>query len=157
MSENRIEIQPDQHIEYFESNTALMVSMNQDGEKNVMALDWKEIEQRGEGFIIRTQVAYSRYTYKLLTEGLKEFTINIPSEKISHAISITGSYSGRNTDKFQKAGLETIPGVSSKVPTLKDCLLNYECKIVETRKSDLSSHHFFYGKVLKAFASKEIL
>jgi len=157
MSENRIEIDPNEYIEYFRGNTALLVSMDSNGEKNVMALDWKNMEQHNGDLVIRAQVAYSRYTYELLTEGVNEFTINIPSDKIRNAVNIAGTYSGRNMNKIEKAELETIPGVKSKVPTLKDCLLNYECKIIDTSKSDLSSHHYFYGKILKAFASKELI
>jgi flavin reductase (DIM6/NTAB) family NADH-FMN oxidoreductase RutF len=72
-------------------------------------------------------------------------------------VSVAGSYSGKNTDKFDKAGLETIPGEETKVPTLKDCILNYECRIVDTNKSNLSSHHYFYGKILKAFAAPDLI
>jgi flavin reductase (DIM6/NTAB) family NADH-FMN oxidoreductase RutF len=156
MSENRIEIEPDEYIKYFKFNTALLVSMKENGEKNVMALDWKKMEKQEGKYIIRAQVAYSRYTYEFLTKGINQFTINIPSDKIRNAVNVAGTLSGRDTDKFQEAELETIPGVASKVPTLKDCLLNYECEIIDTNESDLSSHHYFYGKILKAFASKEI-
>ncbi len=157
MSENRIEIDPKEYVEYFRENTALLVSMDSNGNKNVMALDWKKMEDHHGDLVIRAQVAYSRYTYKLLTEGMKQFTINIPSDTNRNAVSIAGTYSGRDTNKFDEAGLETLPGVTIKVPTLKNCLLNYECRVIDTSKSDLSSHHYFYGKILKAFASKEIV
>lgn len=35
------------------------------------------------------------HTYKLLTEGVNEFIVNIPSDKLYHAVDIAGSYSGR--------------------------------------------------------------
>jgi flavin reductase (DIM6/NTAB) family NADH-FMN oxidoreductase RutF len=157
MSETRQEIKPYEYIEHFKRNTALMVSMDNNGKLNVMALDWKRIEEMDGYPVIRAQVAYSRYTYKLLTEGVNEFTINIPSDKISHAVGISGSYSGRNTDKFKEAGLEILPGNKTQVPTIKDSDLSYECKIVHTNKSDMSSHHYFYGKILAAFASNNII
>ncbi len=87
-----------------------MVTMDKSGKLNVMALDWKKMEEIEGKPIIRAQVAYTRYTYTLLTEGINGFTINIPSDKTYHAVDIAGSYSGRNTDKFQKTGLELIPG-----------------------------------------------
>ncbi|MCK4781053.1 MAG: flavin reductase, partial [Candidatus Lokiarchaeota archaeon] len=85
-----------------------------------------------------------------------EFTVNIPSENNYSALDIAGSYSGKNTDKIKKAGLETIPGKRTKVPTIKNCILNYECQIVHSSKSNMSSHHYFYGKILAAYASEEI-
>ena len=157
MSDNRKKIGPYDYIEHFRTNTALMVTMDKSGKLNVMALDWKKMEEIEGKTVIRAQVAYSRYTYTLLTEGVNEFTINIPSDKTYHAVDIAGSYSGRNTDKFQKAGLETIPGQKAKVPTIKYCKLNYECKIVKDSKSNMSSHHYFYGEILVAYASNDII
>ena len=157
MTDSRKEIGPLDYIEHFKRNTALIVTMEKSGKLNMMALDWKKIEVIKEKPVIRAQVAYSRYTYTLLTEGVNEFTINIPSNNIYHAVDIAGSYSGRNTDKFQIAGLETIPGQKTKVPTIKDCLLSYECKIIQNSKSDISSHHYFYGEILAAYASNEVI
>ena len=133
-----------------------MVTMDKSGKYNVMALDWKKITEFQGNRVIRAQVAYSRYTYSLLTKGVDEFTINIPSERINNAVNIAGSYSGRNSDKIKIAKLELIPGEETKVPTLKSCLLNYECKIIHDEKSDLSSHHYFYGKILRAYASLDL-
>ena len=156
MSEDRVEMEPKEHEDVFNRNTALMVSMGKEGELNVMALDWKKLMVHEGEPVIRAQVAYSRYTHELLTEGVKEFTINIPSNKTQHAVDVAGFHSGRNTDKFKKASLETIPGESTKVPTIKDCSLNYECKIIDDEKSPKSSHHYFYGKIVKAFASANL-
>ncbi len=156
MSNNRKEIGPYEYIEHFRRNTGLLVSMDKNGKPNVMALDWKTIEEFKGNPVIRATVAYSRYTYKLLTEEVNEFTVNIPSDKIYHAVDIAGSYSGRNTNKFKEAGLETIPGKRTKVPTIKDSLLSYECQIVHSSKSNMSSHHYFYGKILIAYASNDI-
>ncbi|MFW9819820.1 MAG: flavin reductase family protein [Candidatus Thorarchaeota archaeon] len=156
MSGIRQEIEPHDYIEHFKRNTALLVSMDINGKLNVMALDWKRIEEF-EGYpVIRAQVAYSRYTYKLLTEGVNEFTINIPSDKISHAVGISGFYSGRNSDKFKEAGLDIIPGKKTQVPTIKDSYLSYECQIVHSTKSNMSSHHYFYGKILAAYVSIDL-
>ena len=143
-------------MQYFERNTALMVSMDKKGKLNVMALDWKTIEDFDGQPVIRAQVAYGRYTYQLLTEGVNEFTVNIPPENNYEVINIAGSYSGRNTDKFKQAGLVTIPGKRTKVPTINDCILCYECQIIHESKSNMSSHHYFYGKILTAYASSEI-
>ena len=157
MSFNRTKIAPYDYIEHFRTNTALMVTMDNSGKSNVMALDWKKMEEIEGKPIIRVQVDYSRYTYTLLTKGVNEFTINIPSDKIYDAIEIAGFYSGRNTDKFKKAGLETITGKQTIVPTIKNCILNYECRIIKDSKSNLSSHHYFYGEILAAYASNDII
>ncbi|MCK4369427.1 MAG: flavin reductase [Candidatus Lokiarchaeota archaeon] len=157
MAENRKEIGPYDYIEHFKRNTGLLVSMDKNGKPNVMALDWKSIEEFDGKPVIRATVAYTRYTYKLLTEGVNEFSVNIPSDKIYSAIDIAGSYSGRNTDKFKKTGLGSIPGKKMSVPTIKDSILSYECKIIHSSKSNMSSHHYFYGEILAAYASNKLI
>ena len=154
--QNRVKIDPFEYMDKFNENTALMVTMDIKGNCNVMALDWKKITEFNGNTVIRAQVAYSRYTYTLLTEGTDEFTINFPSESIYSAVSIAGSRSGRNSDKIKATKLELIPGNLTKVPTLKNCILSYECKIIHDEKSNMSSHHYFYGKILNAFASEDI-
>ncbi len=158
MVEDRIEINPYDYMDHFMDEAALLVSMDKQGKPNVMALLWKTIGELWMIPVITIAVAPSRYTFNLLTEGIPEFTVNIPSKKISHAINITGSVSGRNTDKFAKAGLEIIKGERTKVPTIKDSILSYECKIIHSCKSGkMASHHLFFGEIVSAFASKEII
>lgn len=158
MSENRIEVGPYEYIQYFMTKAALIVSMDEKGNPNVMALLWKTIGELWMIPVITIAVSPSRYTFELLNMGVKEFTVNIPSDKIENAINITGSYSGKNTDKFKVAGLEIIEGKNTKVPTIKDCILNYECKIIHSCKSgSMASHHLFFGQIITAFASKELV
>lgn len=158
MSENRVEISPYEYIEHFMKEAALIVSMDINGKSNVMTLLWKTIGELWMTPIITVAVAPNRYTFELLTGEIREFTINIPSKKNANAVNICGSMSGRNTDKFKEAGLSLIPGKKTKVPTIKDCDLSYECKIVhETESGKMASHHLFFGKILQAYVSKEIL
>ncbi|MFX1498184.1 MAG: flavin reductase family protein [Promethearchaeota archaeon] len=155
---NRFEIGPYEHMNEFMSKAALLVTADKEGNPNVMALLWKTIGELWGIPVITVAVSPSRYTFKLLMEGLNEFTVNIPSHKIENAINITGSYSGRNINKFKKAGLEIIAGNKVKVPTIKDCILNYECKIVHSCKSgSMASHHLFFGRIIVAYTSNEAL
>ncbi|NHJ23531.1 MAG: flavin reductase family protein [Candidatus Lokiarchaeota archaeon] len=158
MEENRKEINPYEYMEYFMSQAAHVVSMDNNGKLNVMALLWKTIGELWMIPIITIAVSPARYTFELLTEGVPEFTINVPTEENVDTIDITGSYSGKNVDKFKKAGLEIIEGKRTKVPTIKDSLLSYECKIVHTCKSGrMASHSLFFGQILTAYASIKII
>jgi flavin reductase (DIM6/NTAB) family NADH-FMN oxidoreductase RutF len=157
MSEDRFEIQPYDYIEHFMSEAALLVTMDKNNKPNVMALFYKMIGEMWSLPIITVGVAPSRYSFELLTKNIDEFTVNIPSNRIIKAIEIAGDYSGREVDKFKKAGLYIIPGKRIKVPTIKDCILSYECKVRHIDKSgDLSGHNLFFGEVLAAYASNDI-
>jgi flavin reductase (DIM6/NTAB) family NADH-FMN oxidoreductase RutF len=155
---SRIEIQPYQYMEYFMKEAAHVVSMSKEGKLNVMAVLWRTIGELWGIPIITIAVSPARYSHELLSKGVPEFTLNIPSKKIAHTINITGTKSGRNTDKFEEANLEIIAGKRTKVPTIEDCTLNYECKIVHTCKSGkMASHSLFFGRILTAYASIEII
>jgi flavin reductase (DIM6/NTAB) family NADH-FMN oxidoreductase RutF len=158
MSENRIEIGPYDHMDHFMTKAALIVSMDKNEKPNVMALLWKTIGELWMLPVITIAVAPSRYTFECLTKGVKEFTINIPSSRIENTINYTGSVSGRNKDKFKETGLEIVKGKRTKVPTIKDCILSYECKIVhECESGRMASHRLFIGEILISYASKDIL
>ena len=108
--------------------------------------------------VITVAVAPSRYTFECLTKGEKSFTINIPSSKMENAINSTGSSSGRNINKFEKFNLEIIEGKKTKVPTIKECILCYECGIIhECESGKMATHRLFIGEILAAYASKQII
>ena len=156
MSENRTEISPYEYSDFIFKTTGLLVSLDTNGKANMMALDWKAIGNLWFYPTITVAVAYSRYTYELLSEG-NEFTLNFPSSINRDAIDIAGSSSGRDSDKIKLAGLRTIPGKKVNVPTIADCLLNYECKIIGSSETKFkSSHHLFFGEIVIAYASNEI-
>jgi len=158
MEKGRKEIDPYEYINHFMSRAAHVVSMDNKSQINVMAVLWKTIGELWMIPVITIAIAPSRYTFELLTEGVREFTLNIPSKKIADTINITGSLSGRSVDKFKETRLETIEGKRTKVPTIKDCTLAYECKIVHSCQSgSMASHHLFFGQILTAYASNEIL
>jgi len=158
MDGGRKEIDPYEYIDHFMSRAAHIVSMDNNEQINVMAVLWKTIGELWMIPVITIAVAPSRYTFELLTEGVQEFTVNIPSKKIADTINITGSLSGRSVDKFKETGLEIIEGKRTKVPTIKDCSLAYECKIVHSCQSgNMASHHLFFGQILTAYASNAII
>ncbi len=157
MSENRVEITPYEYIEHFFKRDALLVSMGKDNKPNPMTLAWKTIGELWGLPIISVAVAPSRYSFKLLNEIL-EFTLNIPSEEIIGALDVCGSMSGADVDKIAESNLEIVKGKRTKVPTLKDCVLNYECKVVHICKSgSMAAHSVFFGQILSAYASKDIV
>ncbi|MHA1253444.1 MAG: hypothetical protein ACTSRP_25945 [Candidatus Helarchaeota archaeon] len=100
----KIKIDPYDFADITAKKDCILVSKGKDGKVNIMALAWKSIGELWGYPICTIAVAPSRYTYTLLNE-VPEFTLNVPSPEIENAVSIAGSYSGRNTDKVKKAGI----------------------------------------------------
>lgn len=104
----------------------------------------------------------SRYTYGLI-EAAQDFTVNVPSEGMAEAVAFLGSASGRDRDKLAEVGLATVPSGMVSAPTLADCPVTYECRVVHHNdvipahlepRVDQGSyprgdyHRLYYGQIL---------
>jgi len=138
------------------SKSCLLVSKGK-GKVNMMALDWKSIGELWSYPVVTVAVAPSRYTYSLLNEN-PEFTLNVPSPQIESAISIAGSYSGRNTDKIKMAGLTLKESSHISVPMIEEAMISYECKIIHTAESgSICSHRLYFGEILAVYADEDLV
>ena len=63
-----------------------------------------------------------------------------------------GTQSGRNQNKLDLANLETIPSIKIKTPTIKDCLVSIECKVIN--QFIAGDHTIFVGEVVACQADK---
>ena len=138
-------------------NTCLLVTMGKKDKKvNMMALDWKSIGELWSYPICTVAVAPSRYSFSLLND-LAEFTLNVPSPEISSAVSIAGSYSGRDTNKIEKAGLTLNESKNISVPMIEEAMISYECKVIHTAESgNICSHRLFFGEILAVYADENL-
>ena len=71
-----------------------------------------------------------RHTYSMLEKN-PEFTVNIPLGSLDkNIIKVTGTKSGRDTDKFQELGLTTEVPEKISVPGICQLPLTLECKVL---------------------------
>jgi flavin reductase (DIM6/NTAB) family NADH-FMN oxidoreductase RutF len=125
-----------------------LTSIAKDGKPNVMACAWATPVSE-ELPIMIVCVSKESYTAELIRQT-KEFAINIPTKKLLKALWICGSTSGRDTDKFKKAGLKYSKAKSVKSPVIDECIGHIECKLWKT--VDAGECYAFFGKVLRAEA-----
>jgi flavin reductase (DIM6/NTAB) family NADH-FMN oxidoreductase RutF len=138
---------------------------------NVMTIGWgfPGILWGRPFFIVA--VRPSRYTYQLL-EKTSEFTVNVPKEGMEDVVSYCGTVSGRDHDKFKEKGLTPLPGKRIRTPIIKECVVNYECKVAyKTRviKEDLPAsvisacypvgdfHTLYFGEILTVHADEDLV
>lgn len=133
-------------INILENATQIMEAVNKgvllttcaDGEVNTMAISWGMLGIEWKKPLFVTFVRQSRHTKTLLDKN-PEFTINIPVGECSkEIIRVTGTESGRDTDKIKKLNLTTVPGETVSVPAIKELPLTLECKVVYQQDQDLS-------------------
>ena len=137
------------------------------GEKiNTMTISWGNVGFEWNRPIFTVLVRKSRFTYDLM-ENSDNFTVSIPlSRDLKNALSVCGSKSGRDIDKFKECNLTLEKSKKVDTPIIGECELHYECKIVykQEMNSDLLSkdiiessyktgdyHTLYYGEILTTY------
>lgn len=125
-----------------------LTSIAKDGKPNVMACAWATPVSE-EPPIMIVCVSKESYTAELIKKT-KEFVINIPTKKLLKALWICGKTSGRDMDKFKKAGLKYSKAKFVKSPVIDECIGYIECKL--WKAIDAGECYAFFGKVTYAQA-----
>jgi len=146
----------------------LLVSAGKDGKPNIMTIGWWLF---GWFYYDRPMsvvaVTPQRYTFKLLEE-VPEFVVAVPRDGMDSVTQICGTKSGRDIDKFKECGLTAIPSRHIRVPSIKECELNIECRIYHAlrpphmilapkhRERPLHMQHtIYFAEVLGAYIGEE--
>lgn len=130
----------------------LITTISKDGAPNIIAVAWV-IPTSFKPPLLAISVGKTRYSHKLLAET-GEFVVNIPTKGLQDKVEYCGSTSGRNVNKFEKAGLTPKPAKRVKVPIIEECVAHIECKVVNMFPT--GDHTLFIGEVLAAYADGEL-
>ena len=88
----------------------------------------------------------NRYSLSLIKQT-QEFTVNIPRQGDFEKVDYCGMVSGKNTNKFTDTGFTRMNGCKVKVPIIKECPVNIECRVM--REVDLSDWTLVIGEILE--------
>jgi flavin reductase (DIM6/NTAB) family NADH-FMN oxidoreductase RutF len=108
----------------------LVVSQTPEAGPNVMTAAWWMVGGYNPFRFVLT-VSHHTYTHELIQEQ-SEFVLAAPTEEMLDAVTVAGSVSGRDLDKIDHLGLETVPGKDVDVPLLKQAVGNVECRVLES-------------------------
>jgi flavin reductase (DIM6/NTAB) family NADH-FMN oxidoreductase RutF len=75
----------------------------------------------------------------------RAFTISIPSEHHAEEADYMGMASGRNEDKFKKAGLTPVQAEYVDAPYVGECPMVLECQLIHT--IEIGLHTQFVGEI----------
>jgi len=118
---------------------------------NPIALGWK-MQTSFKPPMVAISIGKTRYSHKLLMET-GEFVLAVPGEDIVKEVLFCGTHSGRNMDKFQKAGLTPREAKIVKPNLIEECVVNLECKV--SGYLETGDHTIFAGEVLTSWVSEE--
>jgi len=146
----------------------LLVSGTQE-KANVMTIGWGFLGNIWSIPVFIIAVRPSRYTYRFI-ESTGDFTVNVPAKNMDKIVSACGTFSGRSVDKFKEFKLTPVKSEYVKSPTIKECPINFECKVIY--KQDLvperiekniidnyysggNFHRLYFGKILNIVVDED--
>jgi len=131
-------------LEYlYPIRTYLIVSGTME-KPNVMTADWV-VPLSFNPPMCGVAIGHTRYTKKLIDE-YKEFVVAVPTIELLKDVWIAGTVSGANVNKAEKMGVTFVPSKKVKVPSIKECQANLECKVVNAVET--GDHVFYVGEIV---------
>ncbi len=96
--------------------------------------------------MLSISVRPERYSHALLTQS-GEFTVNLISEELLHAMDLCGVKSGRDMDKFGSLGLHPMAAQGLEIaPALQEAPAYLSCKVRQV--ITLGSHDLFLAEIV---------
>ncbi len=133
------------------SKVCMAVTQKPDGSFNLITLEW----------FMRTSIAppmfaisvgHTRYSHECL-QDVRFFNLVFPSRELKPLLTLAGSQSGRDMDKFSAGEVKHFPGKLHKLPILSEAAACFECEVVTQVKS--GDHTIFVGEVKHCWSNDD--
>jgi len=85
----------------------------------------------------------------------KDFSVNIVPAEIMKEADFCGIRSGKDMDKFEESGLTPIASQHIQSPIIKECPLNFECRL--TQWSLIGQTNHFVGEIQETYVDTQKL
>jgi flavin reductase (DIM6/NTAB) family NADH-FMN oxidoreductase RutF len=121
--------------------------------KNVLTIAWTGVDC-SDPPVVHVSIRPSRYSHRMIKES-ECFTVNIPTRDLLREVDLCGVVSGRDGDKFARAGLTPVDGEAVAAPLVEECPVNFECRLLTI--VPLGAHDMFIGEVVARHADARIV
>ena len=122
----------------------VMVSVGDMESSNILTIGWTGILSTHPA---RTYISVrpQRHSYKMLKQT-GEFVINLTTASQARTVDYVGIFTGAKVDKFSACSLTKIESEHVKAPTIAECPLALECRVVEV--IPMGTHDVFIADIL---------
>lgn len=110
------------------SGPVVLVTTSDGRKDNIMTISWTMVMDFTPRFAIATGAW--NHSYAALRKK-RECVIAVPTVDLLDTVVGIGTCSGTDTDKFDRFKLTPIASKIVGAPSIKECLANIECKVVE--------------------------
>ena len=122
------------------------------GKPNFITIAHIGIVNHAKPHLISISMEKAHYTNAGITEN-KEFSVNVPSEKLVVETDYVGIVSGKKVDK--SGVFDIFYGSLPKAPMIQACPLCMECRLYDTY--DTPTHDLFIGEIVETHAEESVL
>ena len=131
----------------------VLVTVGEGEKANIITVGWTGILATHPA---RTYVSVrpERYSYGLLRRH-GEFVINLATVDMAKKVDYCGIYTGAKVDKFKECGFTPIESKEVSVPSIAECPLSIECRVVEV--IPMGTHDVFIADIVGVSCDEEIL
>lgn len=122
----------------------LVTSRNSEGKENVFTVAWTGTICTKPP-MLSISIRPERLSYEYIKETM-EFTVNLPTRKLTRETDYCGVRSGRTNNKIEEMKFTMIEGTEVKSSYIDECPVNIECKVKNI--IPLGTHELFLAEVL---------
>lgn len=131
----------------------LITSKNKEGKDNVFTVAWTGTICTKPP-MLSISIRPERLSYEYIKETM-EFTVNLPTRRLTRETDFCGVRSGRNVDKIKEMNFTLKPGKEVVSSYIKECPVNIECKVKDI--IPLGTHDLFLAEVLTSHIDEKLI
>lgn len=131
----------------------LITSKNKEGKDNVFTVAWTGTICTKPP-MLSISIRPERLSYEYIKETM-EFTVNLPTRRLTRETDFCGVRSGRNVDKIKEMNFTLRPGKEVVSSYIEECPVNIECKVKEI--IPLGTHDLFLAEVLTSHIDEKLI
>lgn len=143
---HRIDFPVEDARRFLEPGPIVLLSTAWQRQRSIMTLGWHMVM----GFspsLLATYIWNQNHSFAL-ARGSGECVINLPTAALLDTVVDIGNCSGRDVDKFERFGLDALPGERIAAPLIGQCHASFECRLHDASQVDASN--LFIWEIVKA-------
>lgn len=130
----------------------MVTSKGKDGKDNVFTVGWVGTVCTKPP-MLSISVRPERLSHKYISETM-EFTVNMPTSKLTKAVDYVGVRSGKTVDKIKEMNFTMKEGTNVSSPYIDECPVSIECKVKTVLQ--LGTHDCFIAEVVGSHVNKNL-
>lgn len=131
----------------------MVTSKNKEGKDNVFTVAWTGTICTKPP-MLSISIRPERLSYEYIKETM-EFTVNLPTRKLTRETDFCGVRSGRVVDKISEMGFTMKEGKEVNSSYIDECPVNIECKVKSI--IPLGTHDLFLAEVLCSHIDEKLI